>query len=280
MLATVAACASWAESVQLPCGISYVWWDFGIPEAPEFSIEFTIHNDLETSPGIYLQFYQGRIGRTGFYFGFQTNLYKPGEGGAGKGILYSRWGSRDLGDVRAVSGGWTQSAGYEGDFVGVRKPYPWTDRRYRCRLTQVDQDEKGMWYGLFVTDLGSGVEDYVGAIRFPRQEKRLPQIQNGGGTWIEVYSDAQTTVDVPFWHVSIERCSMDFGKTRPAAISSDYSAYPDSDTWYDPETGAVHLTIGNGAVRKHPKGIIFRKASAASEEAEEDEPKNGMPSTE
>jgi len=247
------------ENEKAPAGVSYVWWDFGVPEFPEFTIDITIHNDIDTNPGIYFQFYQGHIGDTGFYFGLQTNIFHPSKGGMGKGILYSRWGTRDLADVRTVTDGWAQSAGYEGDFVGVRCNYDWTNRSYRFRLNAVDRDEKGVWYGLFVTDLTTNVEDYAGAIRFALEDGQEPKIRNGGGTWLEVYSGAKTTEDVPYWHVSVDSCSVAYGTTPPVAASSNYSKYMESDIYRDEGTGAIHFLMGRGVKREHAKGALFKK---------------------
>jgi len=62
----------------LPSGLAYVWWRFGVPEFEDFQIDVTIHNDLETRPGMYFQMYQGQIGDVGFYFGLQTWTRKRG----------------------------------------------------------------------------------------------------------------------------------------------------------------------------------------------------------
>src|SRR6266536_3179423 len=67
----------------------------GQAEFEDFQIDVTIHNDVETRPGLYFQMYQGKIGDAGFYFGLQTDVYEPGVGGRGKGLIFSRWKTRD-----------------------------------------------------------------------------------------------------------------------------------------------------------------------------------------
>src|SRR5437667_1662901 len=133
--ATNPPAAAIQASSLLPAGLDYVWWRFGVAEFEDFQIDITIHNDLGTEPGIYFKMYQGQIGEVGFYFGLQTDVYEPNRGGRGKGLIFSRWKTRDLADVRPASDGWAQSAGYEGDFVGIRKKYEWTNHSYRLRLT-------------------------------------------------------------------------------------------------------------------------------------------------
>lgn len=50
--------------------------------------------------------YQEIINGKGFYFGLQTQTYKPGVGSMGKGLIFSRWRTLDLSNVRVVEGGW------------------------------------------------------------------------------------------------------------------------------------------------------------------------------
>ncbi len=88
----------------------YVNWNFGVPEFDGLEIDFTIHSPMTIKPGIYFQLYDARFaypgGTTGAYFGLQTNVEKPGSGGQGKGLLFSRWETRSLDDVRCEPGGW------------------------------------------------------------------------------------------------------------------------------------------------------------------------------
>ena len=241
----------------VPSGLTYVWWRFNKPEFEDLQIDFTILEDIPEKPGIYLQFYQGKIGDAGFYFGLQTDVHEPGKGGRGKGILFSRWGTRDLANVRPVSNGWVQSAGYEGDFVGIRRTYRWTNHRYRFRLTRVDEDSKGVWYGLFILDYDTREEDYAGAIRFPKRGTRPPKIQDGGGTWTEIYSNAREPADLPYTHIIISGAYADHRKTRAQHATSAYSKVENTDVFYDPDSRQVHMLFGKGVTRKHRKGNLF-----------------------
>ena len=264
VLVGAAACAPCAAGSFVPGGITYVWWDFGIPEFETFEIDVTIHNDVGTRPGIYFQMYQCRIGKIGCYFGFQTDVFDPNQrGGRGKGILYSRWGTRDLADVRAVSAGWAQSAGYEGDFVGVRMKYEWTNHPYRFRLTPVDEDEEGVWYGLFVLDHETKREDYAGAIRFEKTAGRAPLIQNGGVTWTEVYTGVRSPAHIPYWQLSIDGCSVQprggrGARVKPKSARSDYARKnANSDIYFDPERNRILMKLGSDVRREHPKGRLY-----------------------
>lgn len=245
-----------AQTLSLPSGLTYVWWKFGVSEFEDFQIDITIHNDIGTKPGLYFQMYQGQIGDIGFYFGLQTDVFKPQSGGSGKGLIFSRWKTRDLANTRPVSDGWTQSAGTEGDFVGIRRKYAWTNHKYRLRLTKVDEDTIGVWYGLFILDYETRTEDYIGALRFPKQGKSA-KIKDGGGTWTEVYSGASQVSDLPRWHISIDGCYVNNRKTRAIEAYSDYSSIPNTDVYLDTNSHSIHYLIGNGVIRQHPKGRLF-----------------------
>jgi hypothetical protein len=241
----------------VPGGLAYVWWKFDRAEFEDFQIDITIYNDVAAAPGLYFQMYQGQIGDIGFYFGLQTDLFQTGAGGRGKGLIFSRWKTRDLSETRPASDGWAQSAGYEGDFVGVRKRYPWTNHRYRLRLTAVDEDDQGLWYGLFILDYDNRTEDYAGAIRFPKDAGQRPRIRDGGGTWMEIYSGAKQPSEVPYWHVSLDRCFADSRKVPARQATADYSKVPNTDIYVAKETGSIHMLIGKGVSREHQKGKLF-----------------------
>jgi len=241
----------------VPGGLAYVWWKFDRAEFEDFQIDITIYNDLAATPCLYFQMYQGQIGDIGFYFGLQTDVYQDGAGGRGKGLIFSRWKTRELSETRPAADGWAQSAGYEGDFVGIRKKYPWTNHRYRLRLTAVDEDDQGLWYGLFILDHDNRTEDYAGAIRFPKDRGQRPRIRDGGGTWMEIYSGAKQPSDVPHWHVSIDRCLADQRKVRAQQAVADYSKVPNTDIYLAKDTGSIHMLIGKGVSREHPKGKLF-----------------------
>ena len=113
----------------LPQGLAYVWWHWEdkVRGFQSIDFNFTIHNDIDAreianDAGLYLILFSSDISGTGYYFGIQTDVYDPRVGkGRGKGLIFSRWETRDLANVRVTEDGWSQSSGHEGDFVGVRK---------------------------------------------------------------------------------------------------------------------------------------------------------------
>ena len=241
----------------LPRGMAYVNWHVGVDEFDDVRLEVKVHEDPGTKVGLYLQFFEANIGSEHYYFGFQTDLRGPG-GSRGKGLLFSRWGPRDLANVRATPTGWAVQSGDEGDFVSVRQRYEWTNHAYRIRLAPVDEDEVGVWYGIFVLDRDTGVEDLGGSIRFKKEGGKRPRIKEGGGTWIECYGGARSEDDVPAFHVSIESCAVDGGKTR---AESAVSNWPDdvshADVYSEEKTGRIHMAVGKGVTRSHERGALI-----------------------
>ena len=135
------------QSVYPPEHMAYIWWEWErgrdstgkkIHEFEELVIDFTIHNDveLEGDNGLYMMLAASNISDVGFYFGLQTDVHAPEPPHRrGKGLLYSRWDTRDLANARfAETDGRTDSSGGEGNFIGVRRSYAWGAGDYRVWL--------------------------------------------------------------------------------------------------------------------------------------------------
>ena len=89
----------------------------------------------------------------------------------GKGLLFSRWGTRDLANARFdVAEGWVQSSEESGDFIGARRSYDWGAGDYQVRFAQDGLDEQGQWFGIWITDLATDDTTWIGSLRFPLQE--------------------------------------------------------------------------------------------------------------
>ncbi len=149
----------------LPEHLAYIRWGWiraqdaegkRYDEVAEIVIEFTIHNDVEPMGGgfgYYLMLGYSRISGVPFYFGVQTDVKYPDVAlSYGKGLIFSRWETRDLANARtAPEDGWTESSGHEGDFIGVRRSYAWGPGDYRVRLApdeSAPQEPDGVWFGL------------------------------------------------------------------------------------------------------------------------------------
>jgi hypothetical protein len=203
-------------------GLHYIHWDFRRSNFHSISITIKIYNEPNFKDGLYFQMYQGVINGEGFYFGIQTAVNKPGTGSTGKGLIFSRWGTRELSNVRTVEGGWPESAGYEGDFVGIRKHYDWTTHTYQLKIAYIYTDDEGDWYSVWIWDLDEQTEDFLGSIRFPRTDPVKSGIQDCGITWTELYNKKVQETPIPTWHVSITDIHADDG-IRPEHATSTYS---------------------------------------------------------
>ena len=237
-------------------------WEPGQGGFRELVTDITIHNDpgnWSDRQGYYLILIQNSISGTGFYFGLQTNANLRG-----KGLIFSRWGTRDLDNAKFHEpDGWTESAGHEGDFIGVRRSYDWGVGDYRVRIAPDGLDDDGEWFSLYIiTDLKSDETTWIGALKFSLQGDAARMLPHASAT-IELYgTEWVRPMDVPVWHVSVGRPT---GDGAPATWG--FTSYPwddspnallNSDVRYDPSEGRAHLVVGGDTERSHdPERIAF-----------------------
>jgi hypothetical protein len=209
-------------------GLHYAYWDFGNPSFTKISHEFTIYNEPKNqdgtlnNDGLYYQFYQGVINdNIGFYYGIQTAVFNPNGGAPKRGLIFSRWGTRDINNYKIAPGGFGQSAGYEGDFIGVRLSYNWGVGRYKIEVKLDNTDSIGDWYGFYITNLSSNEKTYAGSIRFEKTFNSSG-IKNGGITWTELYFKDKQTTPLPNWHLSVDKVLAD--DLPPVSVNVNYAA--------------------------------------------------------
>ena len=188
----------------VPEHMAYVWWHWSRQQGyREIVMDLSIHNDLHRrsseNHGIYIMAGYSAISEVGFYFGLQTAVTDPRTGRSrGKGLIFSRWNTRDLDNARVAEGGWTQSSGHEGDFIGVRRLYDWKKGDYRLRLAPGSQDSDGEWFGLWITDLETEATTWIGSLRFPYDEHGEAWINGRLYSTIEIYGTGTIRpVDIP-----------------------------------------------------------------------------------
>ena len=253
--------------IEAPRHITQVDWHWeknGLHYHDSIEIDFTIHTnvpDWSDSNGLYLMLAHSRIAGTGFYFGLQTDVYRPGVGGIGKGVIFSRWETRDLSNARLASNGFAQSSGHEGDFIGVRRPYAWSAGTYRARLTRYDSDSQGDWFGLWITDTTRERTTWIGALRFPRLPAGPAQIPPHFTSIVEVYGRPIRPIHIPALHVSITAPLGD-GDSTPIYADTIYPNYPYDDEIrnkeirYQADENAVHMRVGGWEYdpQDHPDG--------------------------
>ncbi len=243
-------------------GINYAFWNFNSVTFTKITHTFTIHNEptnLDNSlnkDGLYYQFYQGILNDTiGFYYGIQTLTTKP-NGINKKGIIFSRWKTRDINNYKIANGGWGETAGYEGDFIGVRSNYEWGVGTYVIELRKDSTDKIGDWYGLWITNQSNKQNTYCGSIRFETSSKSSG-IKNNGITWTELYSKADRNTPLPKWHVSIDEVLAD--NNPPKSVNSDYSKnkFVGFSNIYTTNNKDVHFSMGPKVVTYKSPGKLF-----------------------
>ena len=242
-----------AEGLRLPAHAVWVRWDRG-SGTDTLALEVTVVDDPGSGqPGLYFAPWNGTIDGTAFYFGLQTDVSRPGVGGIGKGLIFSRWGPQTEADIRVAPGGFFESSDHEGSFVGVRLPYAWKAGTYTLGLARDGGDAGGDWFRLDVTR--EGTSTWAGSLRVARADPSVPaKIDPDGIAFLEVYSGATAADDVSDWHVAV------VPDPGVEAARSEYPAFPyaefeHADAWV--EGDAVHMAFGAGIARQHPAGQLL-----------------------
>ena len=248
------------NSFPLPQGLAYVWWywEDDVRGFQSIDFDFTIHNgitvrELPKDSDFYLILFMSDISGAGYYFGIQTDVSDPAVGGRGRGCIFSRWETRDLANVHVAKGGWSESAGYEGNFVSVRNSFQWDAGDYRARIAADGDDDIGRWFGLWITNKASGETTWCGSLRFDK----FATLQPSGGTVPEIYgSGAKKPIDVPEWHITLQRPVGDEKSPSNEAYITYNDAIPNSNIVPDAETGIMHIYVGGATERTTEEGWI------------------------
>ena len=169
---------------RLPWHLVDLWWDFEEPirNFESFSMDITIDRDIPSTYNLYIApVGVAEMNGLMFYGGLQSNIngwdskesrkrVHPGAGG-----IFSRW-SKDkmkpigLEHVRMAKGGLCESAGYEGQFCSVRRPFQWRKGTYTFSIVKGDLDtsteELSTWFYATVLEQATGAQTFIGGIRF------------------------------------------------------------------------------------------------------------------
>jgi hypothetical protein len=238
-------------------GINYAYWTFNSTSITKMVHTFTIHNEpmnMDSSlnkDGIYYQFYQGIMNDTiGFYYGIQTNT------GNKKGIIFSRWKTRDITNYKIANGGWGQSAGYEGDFIGVRIEYEWVVGTYTIELRKDSTDSKGDWYGLWIKKNSDNKNTYCGSIRFETSSKAAG-MKGNGITWTELYFKANVNTPLPKWHVSVDEILGDNIAPQHVWVTYSKNVFVGFSNIYTTNKKDVHFSMGPDVLKVTPESSLW-----------------------
>lgn len=179
-------------------GGTYSDWYF--PEPGYGSLEWTFLSVKDPAATLsakgLLHFYAYTFGVTnatgavgGGYAGFQTNGIILGQF-RGKVINFSIWGSNG-----GKSDGWINPTNSESGGWQIMYPYVWSEGgayRFELREGPSGMDDLGKWWGLWVTDLGSGSTEFVG-------EQRVPAVIEGRDATLMQGHTAMFGEDLHWW---------------------------------------------------------------------------------
>ena len=258
--------------VDTPEHMAYLWWHWGQDRDSsgdgregirELTFDFTIHTDpgdFSDDYGLYLMLCYCFIGNVDFYFGLQTDVVGHPENVGGKGLIFSRWETRDLANARVADSeeGWVESAGHEGDFIGVRRRYNWGAGEYRVSFAPDGADSEGEWFGVWITDKATYETTWIGSLKFPYENGRAA-IGSQVYTNMEIYGGSQIQAfRIPEWHVSLKRPLGD--GLESGWFESGYAAFgsemANADVRYDRADGEVHIVAGGVIERTTPAQVV------------------------
>jgi hypothetical protein len=200
------AAAAGVKLPSLPWHVANIWWEFEAPveHFESLEVEVTIDRDVPDTYNLYVSpCGVAKINGLQFYGGLQSNV----NGWAnptnqtrvhpGKGAIFSRWSSdkqTPIGlDHARVAGPdcLVESAGYEGEFASVRRPYAWTKGTYTYQIVkgavERENGKTNTWFTCRVKDSAGKIHE-VGSLRFEGEDfSYWPR----HSAFVEVYSTAK-----------------------------------------------------------------------------------------
>lgn len=175
-----------------PWHVVNFWWQFEKPveHFTSLEVDVTIDRDVPSTYNLYVSpCGVAQINGLQFYGGIQTNIngWVSDENHErvfpGKGAIFSRWSSdkkTPIGLHHVKTAGpdcLVESAGYEGEFASVRRPYAWTKGTYTWSISKGETEQvdgkPATWFHCRVKDHAkSGPEAVteVGSLRFEGED--------------------------------------------------------------------------------------------------------------
>ena len=223
-----------------PWHVANIWWDFEKPVEHFTSLEMDVTIDRDVPPTYNLYIAPcgvAKISEMQFYGGIQTNINGwPNKESRervfpGKGAIFSRWSNDKktpigLDHVRVGgSDSVVESAGYEGEFASVRRPFAWTKGTYTYCIEKGEGEEVNgkacTWFHCRVKSAQSPVHE-VGSLRFEGTDFTFWARHSA---FVEVYGTAK----IP--HSGIPKVNVTFGWPRlngqKAVVKRTSAYYPD-----------------------------------------------------
>jgi hypothetical protein len=250
---------------RLPWHLVNIWWEFERPieHFESLAVEVTIDRDVPTNYNLYVSpCGLGKISGKQFYGGLQSNI--NGWANAtnrtrvhpGKGAIFSRWSSDKktpigLDHVRVAGPDClVESAGYEGEFASVRRPFAWTRGTYTWQVvkdrTETDAAGTNTWFRCEVKD-AQGKVFQVGSLRFEGDDFTYWEKHSA---FVEVYSTAK----IP--RSNIPKVVVTFGQPqvngKPAPLKRASAYYPSKTGPASPDCAVATVEGRNVRVEVGP----------------------------
>ena len=253
-------------------------WGWETPTGARESVvmDFTIRED----PGHFSEDYAlgvalgwGTVGSTRFNFGIQTDVDDPDtDGSEGKGIFFNLWGSNNTAQARPTYDGWVVTGSTPGDFIGIRKPYEWSAGDYRVLFAPYsNDDDDGRWYGIWIRNVTTNMQTYVGSLKFPLVDAAPPMInpgRDGYSTSLVILGDSIiATHEIPLFEVALsppnelkrpdESRNIEMPKRVTASYSTVHGTITNAKVFFDRESNLVIMKAGGDIDSLDTPGSTF-----------------------
>ena len=239
-------------SARMPWHLIDLWWDTG-KDVPfeSYSLDVTISEDLPESTNLYIApVGLAHLSKTAFFGGIQTQAdgntkSDPKLRKLGPGFLMSMWGERSLDAIRPSQGGFYQSSGHEGDFVSVRRPYPWKKGSYTYRVVKMDKElvdgKPATWVGAFVYNHAKDENIFIGALRFKGDNLVL---ERKVASFVEVYGNRIPVEQIPKVVVTLGKLQVNGEPLKAPPVEAIYPKGVPDYAEAKVHDGAVVIQVG------------------------------------
>lgn len=189
--------------VSLPWHTTDLYWEGAQPvtDVQTIGVTFTVDRDVPDTVNLYVAPMGGQyLNKIMFYGGIQSNINgwpsttERRRVHPGPGAIFSRWGGApvSIDAAQPVEDGLCESAGYEGEFVSVRKPIRWKAGTYTWELRRENsvkiEGEPHTWFACYLKDHDRKKEYRVGALRF---EGDLFSFNGQSTSFVEIYATSK-----------------------------------------------------------------------------------------
>lgn len=220
------------DGIRPPWHTTDLYWqgETNVEDVRTIGVKFTVDRDVPDSVNLYIAPMGGQhLNKIMFYGGIQSNVNgwpsktQKRRVHPGPGAIFSRWGGQpvSIDAAKPVEGGLCESAGYEGEFVSVRKPLRWQAGSYTWQLRKEETEkvngEPHTWFACYLSDHVRDKEHRIGALRFEGETFAF----NGRSTsFVEIYATSKIPRSaVPKVSVVFEPPIVNGQTIRPKVVS-------------------------------------------------------------